>query len=69
MTFDTTLSDLALERQRLAVEKLKLQLENAQKELKEIKNMKPMVIPTPSDEPEEEENLGMISETGHKIHS
>ena len=34
MTFDTTLSDLALERERLEVEKLKLQLENAQKELR-----------------------------------
>ena len=67
MTFDTTLSDLALERQRLAVEKLKLQLENAQKELKEIKNMKPMVIPTPSDEPEEEENLGMMLSGDYQI--
>jgi len=46
MTFDTTLSDLALERERLEVEKLKLQLENAKAELKDIKNMKPMVIPT-----------------------
>ena len=67
MTFDTTLSDLALERQRLSVEKLKLQLENAQKELKEIKNMKPMVIPTPSDEPEEEENLGMMLSGAYQI--
>ena len=41
MTFDTTLSDLALERKRLEVEKLKLQLENAKEELKNIKNMKP----------------------------
>ena len=30
MTFDTTLSDLALEKKRLSVEKLKLQLEDAQ---------------------------------------
>ena len=67
MTFDTTLSDLALERQRLSVEKLKLQLENAQKELKEIKNMKPMVIPTPSDELEEEENLGMMLSGAYQI--
>ena len=67
MTFDTTLSDLALERQRLSVEKLKLQLENAQKELREIKNMKPMVIPTPSDEPEEEENLGMMLSGAYQI--
>ena len=67
MTFDTTLSDLALERQRLSVEKLKLQLENAQKELKDIKNMKPMVIPTPSEEPEEEENLGMMLSGAYQI--
>ena len=45
LTYDTTLSDLSLERERLEVEKLKLQLSNAQKELKDIKNMKPMVIP------------------------
>jgi len=60
MTFDTTLSDLALERERLEVEKLKLQLENAQKELRDIRNMKPMVIPTPSTDPEPEENLGSM---------
>ena len=49
MTFDTTLSDLALERKRLEVEKLKLDLENAKKKLREIRNMKPMVIPDYSD--------------------
>ena len=59
MTFDTTLSDLALERKRLDVEKLKLQLEDAKAELKRIRNMKPMVIPAPSDEEEEEENKGV----------
>lgn len=52
MTFDTTLSDLALERKRLEVEKLKLQLESAQKELQEIKNMKPMTVPSYDDEDE-----------------
>ena len=54
MSFDTTLSDLALERKRLDVEKLKLQLEDAQKRLKEIRSMKPMVIPK-VEEPEDEE--------------
>ena len=58
MTFDTTLSDLALERERLEVEKLKLQLEDAKDYLKEIKGMKPMVIPKPSDKEEEDVNLG-----------
>ena len=57
MTFDTTLSDLALERERLNVEKLKLQLDDAQKQLAQINSMKPMVIPTVPEE-EEDENLG-----------
>ncbi|MDO5400351.1 MAG: efflux RND transporter periplasmic adaptor subunit, partial [Eubacteriales bacterium] len=42
MTFDTTLSDLALERKRLGVEKLKLQLDEAKKQLREINSMEPM---------------------------
>ena len=45
MTFDTTLTDISLERKRLDVEKLELELTNAQKELKRINGMKPMVIP------------------------
>lgn len=60
MAYDTTLSDLALERKRLDVEKLKLQLDDAYTRLNEIKNMKPMVIPqastTPTTPPEV--NLG-----------
>ena len=44
MRFDTTLSDLALERKRLDVEKLKLQLTDAQTELRRINSMKPMVL-------------------------
>ncbi len=61
ITFDTTLSDLALERQRLEVEKLKLQLEDAKDRLREIRNMVPMVIPKPSEDPTEPpiENLGL----------
>ena len=55
MTFDTTLSDLQLERKRLEVEKLKLQQEDAKNDLKEINSMKPMVIPEPSDDPEDED--------------
>ena len=60
MTFDTTLSDLALERKRLDVEKLKLQLQDAKEQLAEINSMRPMVIPQPSDDPEEEEKLGEL---------
>ena len=60
MSFDTTLSDLALERKRLDVEKLKLQLEDAKKRLREINAMKPMVIPQPSDKPEEDVDLGEL---------
>ena len=58
MVFDTTLSDLALERERLAVEKLKLQLSDAYERLREIRNMKPMVIPEPTEPEETEPNLG-----------
>lgn len=54
MTFDTTLSDLALERKRLGVEKLKLQLDEAEGRLWEIRNMKPMVIPPASSGDEDE---------------
>ena len=58
MTFDTTLSDLSLERERLKVEKLKLDLQNAQKQLTQINAMKPMVIPSVTEPEEEQENLG-----------
>lgn len=67
MTFDTTLSDLALERERLGVEKLKLQLEDARDELRDIKNMKPMQETTPPSQPEEEENLGMALTGDYQI--
>ena len=66
MSFDTTLSDLALERKRLDVEKLKLQLTDAKKRLQEIKNMKPMVIPEVQ-EPEENENLGTALKGNYQI--
>lgn len=59
MTFDTTLSDLALERKRLNVEKLKLQLEDAEDRLREIRNMEPMVIPD-----YEEPSSGQQTDTG-----
>ena len=67
MSFDTTLSDLALERKRLDVEKLKLQLEDAKDQLAKIKRMKPMVIPDPPKEPEENTNLGVALTEPYKI--
>ncbi len=68
MTFDTTLSDLALERKRLDVEKLKLQLEDAKDQLREINSMRPMVIPTfDPDEGEGDENLGTALEGDYQI--
>jgi len=66
MSFDTTLSDLALERKRLDVEKLKLQLEDANKRLKEIRSMKPMVIPK-VEESSGDENLGTALEGDYRI--
>ena len=67
MTFDTTLSDLQLERKRLDVEKLKLQLQDAKDELRNINSMKPMVIPDYSDTPEEDEDLGMMLTEPYRI--
>ena len=67
MTFDTTLSDLALERKRLDVEKRKLQLEDAKKRIREINGMKPMVIPQPSDDPEEDTELGELLTAAYQL--
>ena len=67
MSFDTTLSDLALERKRLDVEKLKLQLEDAKQRLREINAMKPMVIPQPSDKPDEDADLGELLTSAYYI--
>ena len=67
MSFDTTLSDLALERKRLDVEKKKLQLVDAKERLAEINAMRPMVIPQPSDKPDEEENLGELLTESYKL--
>lgn len=68
MSFDTTLSDLALERKRLEVEKLKLQLDTAKKELTNIKNMKPMVIPTYDDDTADTDTaLGTLLSEPYKL--
>ena len=53
-SFDTTLSDLELERQKIDVQKLELNLSNKQKELRRINSMTPYVPPTPQPEPEPE---------------
>ena len=67
LTFDTTLSDLALERKRLEVEKLKLDLETAQRELINIKSMKPMVIPTYDLDDEEDEDAGVMLTDSYRV--
>ena len=67
LSFDTTLSDLALERKRLDVEKQKLELQNAKDRLAEINSMRPMVIPQPSDKPEEEVDLGELLTEPYKL--
>ena len=68
MTFDTTLSDLALERKRLEVEKLKLQLTQANNELARIRGMKPMVIPeTIPDEGGDDVDEGYYLEGAYQI--
>ena len=67
MSFDTTLSDLALERKRLDVEKLKLQLEDAKKQLRQINSMKPMVIPTVDKDEETDQNQGTALKGDYQI--
>ena len=70
MTFDTTLTDLALERKRLDVEKLKLQHTEAQQEYWRICSLKPMVIHIPEDsEEDEDENLGTELKDPYQISS
>ena len=54
-SFDTTLTDISLERQRITLEKTQLDLENAKKELKKINGYVPYVEPAPQPEPEKEE--------------
>ena len=67
MSFDTTLSDLAMERKRLDVEKVKLQLQEAKEQLHEISIMKPMVLPDYSqqEKPEDDESLGSAVSPGN----
>ena len=71
MSFDTSLSDLELERKRLDVEKLKLQIEGAQKELRRINGLKPMQLPPPApdpeDSPEPDVNLGTAIGAPYRI--
>jgi len=71
MTFDTTLDDLALERKRLDVEKLKLQKQAAQERLEEIREMVPMVIPeeTVPQQNTVNTNLGTALKDSHKIYA
>jgi len=67
LTFDTTLSDLSLEKKRLSVEKLKLQLQDAQNQLAQINAMRPMVIPAPTEEEETEPDLGTALAGNYEI--
>lgn len=71
MTFDTTLDDLALERKRLEVEKLKLQQQAARERLTEIQNMVPMTVPDPTDAATNipEENQGVALKGSYQIYA
>ena len=66
LSFDTTLTDIALERERLKVEKLKLELEDAQKELRRINAMKPMQEQEPEEE-QPEADLGITLLDAHQF--
>lgn len=47
-TYDTTLSDLTLERKDLSIQQMEMNLKNAKEELTKLKAMKPMVVTGPS---------------------
>lgn len=47
-TYDTTLSDLTLERKDLAIQQMQVNLKTAKEELTKLKAMKPMVVTTTS---------------------
>ena len=55
LAFDTTLTDLELERQGITVQKLELELENAWKNLEAVNNYRVYVPPVITDEPEPEQ--------------
>lgn len=64
--YDTTLSDLELERKDLSIQQMEVNLKNAQAELKTLKSMKPMVIPSgsgSSNKTEEDEKIDQIPST------
>jgi len=69
-TYDTTLSDMELERKDLSIQQMEVNLKTAQAELKSLKAMKPMVLPDKTDtdnskdkankSPSDEKMLGKI---------
>ena len=69
MTFDTTLDDLALERKRLDVEKLKLQQQAARERLTEIQNMVPMTVTADTDTDTGTENMGTALKDRYRIYA
>ena len=50
-SYDTTLSDLTLERKDLAIQQMEINLKTAEEELKKLKAMKPMVVTTTNPKP------------------
>lgn len=57
-TFDTTLDSLTLERKRLEVEKVKVQIQAAEERLQETRELVPYEPPAPTEPEEEEPDLG-----------
>ena len=65
-TFDTTLDTLSLERKRLEVEKIKVQIKAAEERLQETREMVPYVPPEP-EEPDPEELGEELTDKLYKI--
>ena len=64
-TFDTTLDSLSLERKKLDVEKIKVQIQAAEERLEETRKLVPYVPPKPPKP--EEEDLGEVLTAPYKI--
>ena len=68
-TYDTTLTDLELDRKDLSIQQMEINLKTAREDLKRLNAMKPMVIHMPEEGEEEEENLGAELTTAYQISS
>lgn len=71
LTYDTTISQLALDRKKLAIQRDELRLKDAKNELSEIRGMKPIVYVEKPDKPSSNSSgpKGDLGASGYQIYS